>query len=93
MAIVGGDFRKAGSRSRGDFSINNLNKLMEDDIKDLQAKAGDIENIKIDDAEFDYIMDRSRLFAEGNDAIPTEGKMYDIVEANDGGGVLGAMNG
>ena len=93
MAIVGGDFRKAGSRSRGDFSINNLNKLMEDDIKDLQAKAGDIENIKIDDAEFDCIMDRSRLFAEGNDAIPTEGKMYDIVEANDGGGVLGAMNG
>jgi ATP-dependent DNA helicase len=91
MAIVGGDFRKAGSRSRGNFSAKNLNKLLEDDIKDLHAKGGDIESIKIDDEEFDSIMDRKKLFAEGADAIPQEGKMYDIVEANNGGGVLGGV--
>ena len=91
MAIVGGDFRKAGSRSRGDFSSNRLNELLADDIKDLHAKGGDIESIKIDEDEFDGIMDRKRLFAEGDGAISTEGRMYDIVDSAQGE-VLGAMN-
>ena len=92
MTIVGGDFRKAGSRSAGEFSGDRLNELLSDDIKDLHAKGGDIESIKIDQGEFDGIMDRERLFAEGTGAIPTEGKMYDIVDSAKGE-VLGAMNG
>ena len=65
-------------------------ELIVDDIKDLDAKGGDIESIKIDEAEFESIMDRERLFREGPDAIPTEGKMYDIVNSAQGD-VLGAM--
>lgn len=92
MAITGGDFRKAGSRSRGEFSSKALSTLLEDDIKDLHAKGGDIESIKIDEDEFDAIMDRKRLFAEGGEAIPSEGKMYDVLDTNNGE-VLGALSG
>lgn len=81
MAIVGGDFRKAGSRSQGDFSTSRLTSLLADDIKDLQGKVGDVEHIKIDEEELAMILDRKRLFAEGADAVPSEGKMYDVVEA------------
>jgi len=90
MAIVGGDFRKAGSRSRGEFKTEALNELLNDDVKDLQAKGADVENIRIDDEEFEYIMNREKLFSEGEDAIPTEGKMYDVIDANKGD-MLGAM--
>jgi ATP-dependent DNA helicase len=90
MAIVGGDFRKAGSRSRGEFKTEALNELLNDDVKDLQAKGTDVENIRIDDEEFEYIMNREKLFSEGEDAIPTEGKMYDVIDANKGD-MLGAM--
>lgn len=89
MAITGGDFRKAGARSKriGDanaFNVNQLSSLLEDDIKDIQSKAlsDDVEDVKIDDEEFDMIMDRKKLFAEGKNAVPTEGKMYDIVDHN-----------
>ena len=58
MAISGGDFRKAGKRSMGDFSVSNLSNLLEDDIKDLQAKGGDVEDMKIDEKEFEEIIDR-----------------------------------
>jgi len=92
MAIAGGDFRKAGKRSRGEFNVNSLNSLLEDDIKDFSAKGDDIESHKIDDLEFDSIMDRKKLFAEGTASVPTEGKMYDIIDTNKGE-VLGAING
>lgn len=92
MAIVGGDFRKAGVRKRGEFDTRVLSALLEDDIKDLQAKTSDVEEIKISEEELDCILDRKRLFAEGKDAIPTEGKMYDILDTNNNGEVLGAMN-
>jgi ATP-dependent DNA helicase len=91
MAIQGGDFRKAGSRSRGEITDKALSTLLDDDIKNLDMKGEGVENIKIDDEEFDRIMDRSRLFAEGDDAIPTEGKMYDVITAG-GGDILGAMD-
>mmetsp|Transcript_37160 Transcript_37160/g.54676 ORF Transcript_37160/g.54676 Transcript_37160/m.54676 type:complete len:788 (-) Transcript_37160:71-2434(-) len=91
MAIVGGDFRKAGLRSRGNFSTNALSSLLEDDIKDIQAKGGDVEHIKIDEVELDNIMDRKKLFGEGDNGIPSEGKMYDLIDAA-GGDVLGSMN-
>lgn len=92
MAITGGDFRKAGKRSTGEFSVNSLNSLLEDDIKDLHARGGDIESHKIDDFEFESIMDRGKLFAKGEASVATEGKMYDIIDASKGE-VLGALNG
>ena len=91
MAIVGGDFRKAGSRSRGEFKTESLNQLLLDDVKDLSSKGTDVESIRIDDQEFDAIISRERLFAEGEGAIPTEGKMYDVIDAKQGD-MLGAMN-
>ena len=87
----GGDFRKGGVRSRGEFSFEDLSTLLADDIKNLNSRGAGVENIKIDDDEFELIMNRGKLFGEGSDAIPMEGKMYDVIEAG-GGGVLGAMN-
>mmetsp|Transcript_7475 Transcript_7475/g.16959 ORF Transcript_7475/g.16959 Transcript_7475/m.16959 type:complete len:824 (-) Transcript_7475:189-2660(-) len=84
MAIVGGDFRKAGSRSRGEFKTESLNSLLDDDVKDIQMKGADVESIKIDNDEFEYIMNRETLFAKGEGAIPTEGKMYDVIDAHKG---------
>merc|ERR1711966_315821 len=62
MTVVGGDFRKAGSRSRGEFRTEALNELLDDDVKDLHTKGTDVESIKIDDVEFEYIMNREKLF-------------------------------
>lgn len=91
MTITGGDFRKGGTRSRGEMSFSALNNLLQDDIKDINAKGGDVENIRIGEEEFDMIIDRKKLFGEGSNAIPTEGKMYDVIDAA-GGDFLGAMN-
>jgi hypothetical protein len=90
MAIVGGDFRKAGSRSMGEFKTEALNELLNDDVKGLQSKGEDVESIRIDDEEFENIMNREKLFTSGEGAIPTEGKMYDVIDAHKGD-VLGAM--
>jgi ATP-dependent DNA helicase len=91
MAITGGDFRKAGSRSRGEVTFQALSSLLQDDIKDLNSKGHGVENIKIDDEEFELIMNRDKLFAEGSDAIPTEGKMYDVIKVG-GEDILGTMD-
>jgi len=94
MTIAGGDFRKGGRRSRGNLSFEQLSSLLASDI-DLNAKAESVvdsdEHISISAEEFDRIIDRKRLFASGDDAIPTEGKMYDVVDAA-AGDMLGAMN-
>ena len=90
MTIAGGDFRKAGRRSTGIFDTEQLQNLLKSDISDLNAKGGDVEDVKISDEEFEMIMDRKRLFAKGGDAIPTEGRMYDVIEAATGD-VLGSM--
>jgi ATP-dependent DNA helicase len=90
MTIAGGDFRRAGRRSRGDMSFEALTSLLKSDITDLNAKGGDVEDVKISDEEFDQIMDRKRLFATGEQAPPTEGQMYDILDEI-GGETLGAM--
>ncbi|KAG7374405.1 SNF2-related protein [Nitzschia inconspicua] len=89
MTIAAGDFRKAGMRSMGEMSVEKLQGLLKSDIQDLEGKQ-EVEDIKIDDEEFDMIMDRKRLFAEGDDAIPQDGKMYNIINAASGD-VLGAM--
>ena len=91
MTIAGGDFRRAGRRSRGDFDADALGSLLKSDIKDLNAKGGDVEDVKIDDDEFEMIMDRTRLFSSADDAIPTEGKMYDVIDASVGD-LLGEMS-
>eukprot|EP00541_Cyclophora_tenuis_P019113 CAMPEP_0116551026 /NCGR_PEP_ID=MMETSP0397-20121206/5742_1 /TAXON_ID=216820 /ORGANISM="Cyclophora tenuis, Strain ECT3854" /LENGTH=338 /DNA_ID=CAMNT_0004075899 /DNA_START=177 /DNA_END=1193 /DNA_ORIENTATION=+ len=91
MTIAGGEFKKPGKRSAGGMSFKELSSLLSDDIKDLQAKGGDVENVRIDDEEFERIMNRKRLFAEGERAIPSEGKMYDVLDPA-GGDFLGAMN-
>lgn len=90
MTIAAGDFRKAGVRSMGDMTFEKLQSLLVSDVKDLDAKRDDVENVRISDEEFELIMDRSRLFAQGPDAVPTEGKMYDIIDAA-AGDMLGAM--
>jgi ATP-dependent DNA helicase len=91
MAIVGGDFRMAGSRSMGEFKTEALTELLASDVKDLQSKGTDVESIRIDDEEFERIMNRKKLFGEGEDAIPAEGKMYDVIDGVKGD-MLGAMN-
>eukprot|EP00814_Leptocylindrus_danicus_P006541 CAMPEP_0116016460 /NCGR_PEP_ID=MMETSP0321-20121206/7496_1 /TAXON_ID=163516 /ORGANISM="Leptocylindrus danicus var. danicus, Strain B650" /LENGTH=803 /DNA_ID=CAMNT_0003486527 /DNA_START=53 /DNA_END=2464 /DNA_ORIENTATION=+ len=93
MAITGGDFRKAGRRSKGEFSAKDLSTLLQDDIKDLQARGGDVEHVMIDGDEFDGIMNRKKLFSQGTFAVKSEGKMYDIIDAEKDVCVLGSMNG
>ena len=90
MTIAAGDFRKAGKRSQGDMTFEKLQSFLASDIQDVAAKNADVENIKISEEEFDMIMDRKRLFAEGEGAVPTEGKMYDILDGA-GGDMLGSM--
>ena len=80
MTVVGGDFRKAGLRSRGEFSQEQLQNLLSDDIKDLQQKtfeAGKSKDISIEDQEFNNIMDRKTLFSE---QLKKEGNMHNVVE-------------
>mmetsp|Transcript_17200 Transcript_17200/g.38735 ORF Transcript_17200/g.38735 Transcript_17200/m.38735 type:complete len:153 (-) Transcript_17200:271-729(-) len=88
MTIAGGDYRKAGKRSGGKFTATNLSALLESDISDLSSKA-DVEDLKIDDDEFETIMDRKKLFERN---VPPEGKMYDFVESGGGGDMLSSMN-
>jgi ATP-dependent DNA helicase len=90
MTIAGGDFRKAGRRSQGDITFEKLQSLLVSDIKDMSAKGDDVEDLKLCDEEFELIMDRKTLFGKEKDAIPGEGKMYDVIDAA-GGDFLGAM--
>lgn len=89
MTIAGGDFRKAGRRSQGDMTFEKLQNLLQSDIHDLHGRT-DIEDIRINDEEFEMIMNRKKLFEEGDNAIPPEGKMFDVINGG-GGDMLGAM--
>ncbi|KAL3921465.1 MAG: hypothetical protein SGILL_002733 [Bacillariaceae sp.] len=91
MTIAAGDFRKAGHRSQGEMSFEKLQGFLQSDIQDLEGKAADIEDVRINDEEFDMIMDRKRLFAGGNDAIPFDGKMYNVIEQNQKGDALASL--
>merc|ERR1712151_297610 len=91
MAIVGGDFRKAGLRSRKEVSSSVLRNLLSDDIKDLQQRCminttfnnastnQPVEDISLEEDEFNIIMDRQMLFSN---TIKKEGHMYDIIDSN-----------
>ncbi len=90
MTIAAGDFRKAGIRSMGDMTFEKLQTFLASDVKDLSTRGEDVENVRISDEEFEMIMDRQRLFEQGSKAIPSEGKMYDIIDKAEGD-MLGAM--
>ena len=85
----GGDFNRAGQRSRGELTTDSLRSLLEDDVNLAQRiLASDSERTDDDitDEELAMIMDRQKVFsAEG---IPTEGVNYDIVFGSTGGGGL-----
>ena len=92
MTIAAGDFRKAGRRSQGEMSFEKLQGFLQSDIQDLEGKATDVEDVRISDEEFDMIMNRKRLFAGGDDAIPADGKMYNVIEQNQKGDALASMS-
>lgn len=71
--------------------MEGLQSLLQSDIRDFEARGGDVESIAISNDEFEKIMDRKKLFGSGEDAIPSEGKMYDVIET-ESGDVLGAMD-
>ena len=83
LSITGGDYRKAGRRSRGEITVDNLRELLRDDVHNLQRMSkleGRDEDIS--EEELSIIMDRKRLFApEGSpEALAEEGTMYDLVQ-------------
>merc|ERR1719231_92494 len=80
MAVTGGDYNKAGRRSRGDLTTAGLRALLDDDINIAQRIADDGDRgsaEELDDAEFALVTNRAKIFGVGG--IPTEGKMYDVV--------------
>eukprot|EP00616_Rhizochromulina_sp_CCMP1243_P008611 CAMPEP_0118998780 /NCGR_PEP_ID=MMETSP1173-20130426/63245_1 /TAXON_ID=1034831 /ORGANISM="Rhizochromulina marina cf, Strain CCMP1243" /LENGTH=752 /DNA_ID=CAMNT_0006950279 /DNA_START=20 /DNA_END=2278 /DNA_ORIENTATION=- len=93
MAITGGQFSRPGQRSDGEFSVERLRTLLDDDVASMQERASiDDKTVGISEQELELIMDRKQLFAEPC-LIPAEGSMYDIVQpAEKGGGILGGMD-
>ena len=67
-----------GSSQESDFESKSLLKVQSEASAKTRKKMS-------------FIIDRKRLFSSGDDAIPTEGKMYDVVDAA-AGDMLGAMN-
>lgn len=63
LTIEGGDFRKAARREGCKMSIQELRKLLQDDVKSLSRQEL-LTNLQrdISDAELELIMDRDRLF-------------------------------
>lgn len=86
LAIHSGDFRSVGRRRSGQFTIEELKRMLSDDVKSLdrgdrsEGQNGDWLHKDISDEELDLIMDRGRLFAgaDSGDALPNEGEMFDI---------------
>lgn len=101
LSITGGDFRKAGRRSRGEITMEGLRELLKDDVHNIQrmqaAKAqeeGEEEGESMAEAELRMILDRKRMFLEdgAEGAMPEEGHMYDVVRAR-GADILSGMGG
>jgi ATP-dependent DNA helicase len=84
LSITGGDFRKAGRRSRGEMTTEGLRRLLADDVKDIQRRHGGEEGGgeggvegDIEEEELERILDRKGMFEEGG--LSVEGRMYDLV--------------
>ncbi len=88
LTIHGGDFRKAGKR-RSSVTIEELRRLLEDDVKNIdRTDQSDYLHKDITDEELDVVMNRFSLFSEverANDPQLTRsqssigGDMYDFV--------------
>jgi ATP-dependent DNA helicase len=91
MAVTGGDYNKAGRRSRGDLTTDGLRALLDSDVNIAQRVAGMTGDDKeaLGDDELELVLDREKIFSAKG--IPTEGKMYDVVAASGGGGILGNL--
>jgi len=91
MAVTGGDYNKAGRRSRGDLTTDGLRALLDSDVNIAQRVAGMTGDDKeaLSDEELALVLDRKKIFSAKG--IPTEGKMYDVVAASGGGGILGNL--
>lgn len=71
LAIQGGDFRKAGRREGKAVTVDDLRKLLEDDVRGIHRKGVEEQlNHEISDVELDMIMDRPRLFLSESIAVP-----------------------
>ncbi|KAH8068258.1 helicase [Aureococcus anophagefferens] len=93
MAVQGGDYNKAGRRSRGELTTDALRSLLDDDVNIAQriGAAGDNATAdEISEQELDLVMDRAKIFSPAG--IPTEGKMYDVVSSQAGPGLLSNLD-
>jgi hypothetical protein len=93
LSITGGDFRKAGRRSRGEMTTESLRELLKDDVHNIQRmQAGGVDEGDMAEEELALVMDRRRMFlGEGEEgAMAEEGHMYDVVRAR-GGDILSGM--
>lgn len=99
LSITGGDFRKAGRRSRGAITAEGLRELLKDDVHNIQrmqaaagAAHGGVAEGDMSEEELALVMDRRRMFlGEGEEgAMAEEGHMYDVVRAR-GGDILSGM--
>jgi ATP-dependent DNA helicase len=86
MAVTGGDYNKAGRRSKGALTSDGLRALLDNDMNIAQRVAGMTGDDKeaLNDEELELVLDRTKIFSE--QGIPTEGKMYDVVAGGSGGG-------
>jgi len=91
MAVTGGDYNKAGRRSKGALTSDGLRALLDNDMNIAQRVAGMTGDDKeaLNDEELELVLDRTKIFSE--QGIPTEGKMYDVVAGGGGGGLLGNL--
>jgi ATP-dependent DNA helicase len=78
LSIVGGDYRKAGRRSRGQMTVDDLRALLRDDVNNLQRMSRIVvdHDVDISDQELEMILDRDMIFGDG---IPPDGQMYDLM--------------
>ncbi|KAJ1463061.1 SNF2 family N-terminal domain-containing protein [Pelagophyceae sp. CCMP2097] len=89
MAVTGGDYNKAGRRSRGDLTVDSLRALLTDDVNislRLAAQDSAADASDLTDAELDLILDRQKIFSK--EGIPLEGAMYDVVAASNVKGLI-----
>eukprot|EP00629_Pelagomonadales_sp_RCC1024_P008295 CAMPEP_0119265862 /NCGR_PEP_ID=MMETSP1329-20130426/4537_1 /TAXON_ID=114041 /ORGANISM="Genus nov. species nov., Strain RCC1024" /LENGTH=727 /DNA_ID=CAMNT_0007265719 /DNA_START=74 /DNA_END=2257 /DNA_ORIENTATION=+ len=92
MAVTGGDYNKAGFRSKGAMTTDGLRSLLNDDLNIASRISEDGERASAEEIsaeEFALITDRAKIFSKAG--IKTEGKMYDVVAASGGGGLLGDL--
>ena len=76
---------------QGDLTTDGLRALLDSDVNIAQRVAGMTGDDKeaLGDDELELVLDREKIFSAKG--IPTEGKMYDVVAASGGGGILGNL--